>query len=64
LIPERGETLLVRIDGRTEFVKLMGKAPIADGGEAIEGDGLDDASVYGVVTHFVNKVGQDNGPII
>jgi DNA polymerase V len=37
LKPEGGDTLLVSMDGRNQFVKLMGHALITQDGEAIEG---------------------------
>ena len=41
LKPEGGDTLLVSMDGRNQFVKLMGHALITEDGEAIEGESAD-----------------------
>ncbi|QBA37326.1 hypothetical protein [Enterobacter roggenkampii] len=56
LKPERGDTLLVSMDGRNQFVKLMGQALITQDGEAIEGEALNDVMVYGVLTHTLDRV--------
>ncbi|MBW7624500.1 hypothetical protein K1J22_10280 [Enterobacter kobei] len=64
LKPEGGDTLLVSMDGRNQFVKLMGHALITQDGEAIEGDALDAAEVFGVLTHSLNRVGNDDCPAI
>ncbi|QHI60009.1 hypothetical protein [Enterobacter hormaechei] len=60
LRPEQGDTLLVRMDNRNEFVKLFGTALITEDGEAIECDALDEVEVYGVLTHNINRVGNDD----
>ncbi|RTN83093.1 LexA family transcriptional regulator [Enterobacter asburiae] len=60
LRPEQGDTLLVRMDNRNEFVKLYGAALITEDGEAIEGDALDDVEVFGVLTHSLHRVGNDD----
>ncbi|ESN54082.1 hypothetical protein MXM72_08510 [Enterobacter roggenkampii] len=54
LNPERGDTLLVSMDGRNQFVKLLGQALITEEGEAIEGEALNDVTVLGVLTHTIN----------
>ena len=64
LNPERGDTLLVSMDGRNQFVKLMGQALITEEGEAIEGEALDDVTVHGVLTHTLNQVKGDESPAI
>ncbi|MBO2914436.1 MULTISPECIES: hypothetical protein [Enterobacter cloacae complex] len=64
LRPQQGDTLLVSMDGRNQFVKLHGEALITEEGEAIEGEALDDVTVYGVLTHSINRVGNDNCPSI
>ena len=56
--------MLVSMDGRNQFVKLMGHALITEDGEAIEGDALDDVTVYGVLTHTLNIIGEDKLPTI
>lgn len=62
--PEQGDTLLVRMDNRNQFVKLQGSALITEDGEAIEGDALDDVEVFGVLTHSLNRIGDDDYPTI
>ena len=64
LRPEQGDTLLVRMDNRNEFAKLYGAALITEDGEAIEGDALDDVEVFGVLTHSLNRIGNDDCPAI
>ena len=54
LNPERGDTLLVSMDGRNQFVKLLGQALITEEGEAIEGEALNDVTVLGVLRHTLN----------
>ena len=54
LNPERGDTLLVSMDGRNQFVKLMGQALITEEGEAIEGEALNAVTVLGVLIHTLN----------
>ena len=54
-----GDTLLVTVDGRNQFVKLYGQALITEEGEAIEGDALDDVTVHGVLTHTLNRASDD-----
>lgn len=62
--PHPGDTVLISYCGRTEFAIVQGKALIVPEGEAIEGEALDDTTVHGVVTHFLNRVGrQDDEPI-
>ena len=58
--PEQGDTLLIRVDSKNEFAKLCGSALITQDGEAIEGDALDDVEVFGVLTHSLNRVGNDD----
>ncbi|QLW26939.1 MULTISPECIES: hypothetical protein [Enterobacter] len=64
LKPEQGDTLLVRIDNSNEFAKLYGEALITEDGESIEGDALDGVEVFGVLTHSLNRVVNDNCPAI
>lgn len=54
--PHPGDTVLISYCGRTEFAIVRGKALITPGGEALEGEALDDTTVHGVVTHFLNRV--------
>lgn len=56
LRPQQSDALLVNIDGKNQFVKLHGEALITEEGEAIEGEALDDVTVYGVLTHTLNQV--------
>ena len=64
LKPERGDTLLVSMDGRNQFVKLLGQALITEEGEAIEGEALNDVTVHGVLTHTLNQVKDDKSPVM
>lgn len=62
--PHPGDTVLISYCGRTEFAIVQGRALIVPEGEAIEGDALDDTTVLGVVTHFLNRAGsQGDDPI-
>lgn len=54
-----GDTLLVTMDGKNQFLKLHGQALITEEGEAIEGDALEDVTVHGVLTHTLNRVSDD-----
>ncbi|HDR2790334.1 TPA: hypothetical protein QCJ61_004456 [Enterobacter asburiae] len=56
-----GDTLLVTMDGRNQFVKLHGQALITEEGEAIEGEALSDVTVHGVLTHTLNRASDDRG---
>jgi DNA polymerase V len=51
------------MDNRNEFAKLYGAALITEDGEAI-GDALDDVEVFGVLTHSLNRVWNDDCPAI
>ncbi|RAP73028.1 hypothetical protein ACZ87_00125 [Candidatus Erwinia dacicola] len=43
---------------------MQGRALIVPEGESIEGEELDDTTVLGVVTHFLNRAGsQEDDPI-
>ena len=55
--PHPGDTVLISYCGRTEFAVVQGKALITPDCEALEGEALDDTTVHGVVTHFLNRVG-------
>lgn len=59
-----GDVLLILSDGHTQFAKLMGKALITDDGEAIEGAALADVEVLGVATFFINRVREDDCPVM
>ncbi|PLN67619.1 hypothetical protein CWN73_32310 [Klebsiella quasipneumoniae] len=61
--PGQGDIVLIHHDGHTEFAKLMGRAFITRGGEAIEGEALDDVTVAGVVTFTICDVRQDNAVV-
>ena len=56
-----GDTVLISYCGRTEFAIVQGKALITTEGEALEGEALDDTTVHGVVTHFLNRVDRQEG---
>ncbi|WP_368743454.1 hypothetical protein [Enterobacter asburiae] len=51
-----GDILLILSDGRTQFVKLIGKALITDEGDAIEGTAHAEVKVLGVATFFINRL--------
>ncbi|HDR2715105.1 hypothetical protein RZP48_25510 [Enterobacter asburiae] len=59
-----GVVVLATFDGRNHFAKVMGRSLITEDGEAIEGDALDDVEVFGVLTHSLNRVGNDDCPAI
>ncbi|HCB3419535.1 TPA: hypothetical protein MYV03_000497 [Escherichia coli] len=54
--PDAGDTVLISYCGCTEFAVVQGNALITPEGEALEGEALDDTTVHGVVTHFLNRV--------
>ena len=56
----QGQTLLILVDGRTQFAKLRGRALITDDGEAIEGEAAEEVEVLGRVTFFINSALQDD----
>lgn len=60
----QGNTLVVLVGGETQFVKLAGRALISEDGEALEGPALDGVELLGVVTYFINRVSDDNYPVI
>lgn len=63
--PEIGDTVLISFCGALDFASVQGRALITQDGEAIEGDALDDTTVMGVVTYFLNRVTDtDNRPVI
>ena len=63
--PEIGDTILIAFCGSLDFAKVQGRALITQDGEAIEGDSLDDVTIIGVVTYFLNRVTDtDNRPVI
>ncbi|MFH3309327.1 hypothetical protein ABK869_13410, partial [Klebsiella pneumoniae] len=59
LKPKQGSQVLIQHGGGTELATLRGKALITEDGEAIEGEALDDVTVYGVLTHTLNIIGED-----
>lgn len=62
--PKKGEYVLINWLGRNYFARPAGKSLITEDGEAIEGDALDDVTVYGVLTHTLNIIGEDKLPTI
>lgn len=60
----QGDTLAILADGEMQFVKLAGRALISEDGEAIEGSALEEVEVIGCVTFFINRVDDDNCPVI
>lgn len=63
MIPRQGSQLLIQHGGGTELATLRGKSLITEDGEAIEGDGLDDVTVIGVVTFTICDVRQDSAVV-
>ena len=59
-----GNIVLATFDGRNHFAKVMGRAFITMDGEKIEGQALDDVIVHGVVTHTLNRVREDDSPVM
>ncbi|EBO5739566.1 hypothetical protein DSP60_04680 [Salmonella enterica] len=59
-----GNVVLVTFDGRNHFAKVMGRSLITMDGEALEGDVLEDVVVHGVVTHTLNRIRDDDCPIV
>ncbi|HFD0404733.1 TPA: hypothetical protein ACF027_002791 [Klebsiella quasipneumoniae subsp. similipneumoniae] len=64
LKPKQGSQVLIQHGGGTELATLRGKSLITEDGEAIEGDALDDVTVYSVLTHTLNIIGEDKLPTI
>ncbi|MGG7523106.1 hypothetical protein ACQ3G4_17225 [bacterium BS0013] len=63
--PKIGDTILIAFCGSLDLAKVQGRALITQDGEAIEGDSLDDATIMGVVTYFLNRVTDtDDRPVI
>lgn len=62
--PDASHTLLIAYQGHREFARLAGGALITEDGEAIEGEGLDEVEVIGVVTHIINRAGFDDLPVM
>ena len=60
LRPADGDMVLALYDGRSQFAKWMGAALVTDDGEAIEGDALDNVTVFGVLTYTINRVKDDD----
>lgn len=60
LKPVDGDRVLALYDGRSQFAKWMGSALITDDGEAIEGEALDEVTVFGVLTYTINRVKDDD----
>ncbi|EFL6450605.1 hypothetical protein AAS80_004678 [Escherichia coli] len=63
LQPANGDMVLALYDGRSQFAKWMGAALITDDGEAIEGDALDEVTVFGVLTFTITRL-HDDGYVI
>ncbi|UXY08960.1 hypothetical protein N7922_13770 [Kosakonia sp. ML.JS2a] len=60
LQPVDGDRVLAMYDGRSQFAKWMGAGLITDDGEAIEGEALDEVTVFGVLTYTINRVKDDD----
>lgn len=61
---EQGCTVVLSLYGHQQFAKLRGQSFITEDGEAIEGDSMEDVIVIGRVTFFVNRVGEDDNPMM
>ncbi|EPC0985465.1 hypothetical protein ACRV5K_000974 [Enterobacter hormaechei] len=66
LVPSNGTRVLVHAFGQLQFAVVMGGALITEDGESIEGDGLDEVEVMGVVTFFINGAAAftDDNPVM
>ncbi|CZV15789.1 hypothetical protein [Enterobacter hormaechei] len=66
LAPDNGTRVLVHAFGQLQFAVVMGDALITEDGESIEGDGLDEVEVMGVVTFFINGAAAftDDNPVM
>lgn len=65
LVPSNGTRVLVHAFGQLQFAVVMGDALITEDGESIEGDGLDEVEVMGVVTFFINGAAfTDDNPVM
>jgi hypothetical protein len=62
--PDTSCMLLIAFCGRQQFARLAGSVLITEDGETIEGDGLDDVEVLGIVTHLINRAGFDDLPVM
>lgn len=60
---KQGSVLLIRCAGELQFAKLMGRSFITVEGESIEGDAMDEVEVFGVATHVINDMRQDDSPV-
>ena len=58
-----GVIVLATLDGRNHFAKVMGRSLITEDGEAVEGEGLEDVVVHGVVTYTINRCSDDRRPV-
>lgn len=66
LVPSNGTRVLVHAFGQLQFAVVMGGALITEDGESIEGDGLDEVEVMGVITFFINGAAAftDDNPVM
>lgn len=62
--PDTSCVLLIAFCGHQQFARLAGASLITEDGEVIEGDGLDDVEVIGVVTHLISRAGFDDLPVM
>lgn len=62
--PDTSHVLLIAYQGHREFARLAGSALITEDGEAIEGEGLDDVEIIGIVTHVISRAGFDDLPVM
>lgn len=66
LAPDNGTRVLLCAFGRLQFAVVMGGALITEDGECIECDEMNDVSIMGVVTFFINGAAAftDENPVI
>ncbi|VVT49257.1 Error-prone repair protein UmuD [Kosakonia radicincitans] len=62
LQPADGDMVLALYDGSIQFAKWMRSALITDDGEAIEGEALDEVTVFGVLAYIINRISEDRLP--
>ncbi|WP_034948047.1 S24/S26 family peptidase [Erwinia oleae] len=62
--PRDGDVLAYELFGEVGIGKLMGRAIVTRDGDAIEGGALDDVIILGRVTLMIQKLWDDDRPII
>lgn len=66
MVSMEGARVLIAAFGQLQFAVVMGGALITEDGESIEGDALEDVTVMGVVTFYLNGAGAftDENPVL